>query len=203
MNFLQKTSSFIKTSLIGGFLVLIPLYSIYLIFNWIFNLLRDNVKPIKETVSPYINEYITLPNETLEITIIISSLLILTLISFATGLIFRTTLGATIENILRSIPGYTLIKNTLSHFIKESKENEERKTILIKPYGNETLMTGFIVEKGEKYSTVFVPTSPNPTSGLIMHVLNTDIIETGVSYKEGMETIISIGIGSNKMLKKI
>ncbi|MCL5098807.1 MAG: DUF502 domain-containing protein [Candidatus Omnitrophica bacterium] len=49
------------------------------------------------------------------------------------------------------------------------------------------------VKTGKKVVCVFVPTTPNPTSGFLVMVPETDIIKLDVSVAEGVKLIISLG----------
>ena len=42
--------------------------------------------------------------------------------------------------------------------------------------------------------TVFVPTTPNPTSGFIVLVPRTEIVELDMSVEEGLRLVISLGV---------
>jgi uncharacterized membrane protein len=59
-----------------------------------------------------------------------------------------------------------------------------------------TLMTGFITDDQGEIITVFVPTGPNPTSGLIYHLPRARVLKTNASVDSGMKSIISCGAGS-------
>ena len=48
--------------------------------------------------------------------------------------------------------------------------------------------------KGNEYYHVFLPTTPNPTSGFMLVVLKNDIKESNMSVEEGLKTIISGGM---------
>ena len=54
---------------------------------------------------------------------------------------------------------------------------------------------GEIEEKsGVDVVCVFVPTTPNPTSGLILMVPQSDVIELDMSVEDGLKMIISLGV---------
>ena len=40
-------------------------------------------------------------------------------------------------------------------------------------------------------TSVFVPTTPNPTSGFLIYLPESDIVETNMTIEEGMKLIIS------------
>lgn len=47
---------------------------------------------------------------------------------------------------------------------------------------------------GEEMMTVFIPTTPNPTSGFIMQASRDEVVELEMSVEEGMRYIISLGV---------
>ncbi|MBD3618345.1 MAG: DUF502 domain-containing protein [Chromatiales bacterium] len=47
---------------------------------------------------------------------------------------------------------------------------------------------------GHRLVTVFVPTTPNPTSGFIILVPEEDIIELDMSVEDGLKLIMSLGV---------
>jgi len=46
----------------------------------------------------------------------------------------------------------------------------------------------------ESMAAVFIPTTPNPTSGYILMIPKQDIIELDMSVEEGFKFIISMGV---------
>ena len=51
-----------------------------------------------------------------------------------------------------------------------------------------------ISRQGIPYYHVFVPTTPNPTSGFFLLIPQSDSIKTGMSVEDGLKTIISGGL---------
>jgi len=49
------------------------------------------------------------------------------------------------------------------------------------------------LESGEKLLTVFIPTSPNPTSGYLEIVRENDIIRTNISIDDALKMVLSAG----------
>ncbi len=50
---------------------------------------------------------------------------------------------------------------------------------------------------GEKYMSVYVPTTPNPTSGFHLIVPESEVRDSYLSVEEAFKTILSLGIASN------
>jgi uncharacterized membrane protein len=47
---------------------------------------------------------------------------------------------------------------------------------------------------GSAWSTVFVPTTPNPTTGFLQMVADADLVKTDMSVEEGVKTVMSLGV---------
>ena len=47
---------------------------------------------------------------------------------------------------------------------------------------------------GEKIVTVFVPTTPNPTSGVMLFVPRKDVIELDMTVEDALKMVISLGV---------
>ncbi len=131
---------------------------------------------------------------------------------FVTGLLVTNFLGDRLVNfgerlvnripLVRSI--YNAVKQVVHTLFNQSGESF-RKVLLIE-YPRKGMWTiGFqtgsgipeIEEKtGEEMVTVFLPTTPNPTSGFILLVPRRDARELDVSIDEGLRMVISLGVVS-------
>ena len=49
-------------------------------------------------------------------------------------------------------------------------------------------------EDGSVWKTVFVPTTPNPTTGFLQVVAAEDLVETDFSVEEGVKMVMSLGV---------
>ena len=96
------------------------------------------------------------------------------------------------------IPGYKVARETVQQFFGKNRSFFSE-VVLVDIFDSGTLMTGFITDRQEGYTTVFVPTGPNPTSGNIYHVQPDKIISTKASVDSGMKSIISCGAGSSEI----
>lgn len=47
---------------------------------------------------------------------------------------------------------------------------------------------------GEDYFKIFMPTTPNPTTGFFMIVKQKDVITTDISVEEALQSILTVGI---------
>ncbi|MGD8522909.1 MAG: DUF502 domain-containing protein, partial [Desulfobacterales bacterium] len=126
-------------------------------------------------------------------------------VCFLVGVVIKTKAGQFIQDnlekrILQMAPGYPTIKSVVMQFIGKEK-SPFSSVALVQVFGNETLMTAFITDTHQngRY-TVFVPTGPNPTSGLIFHIPQQYVHPVNVSVEETMRSVIGCGAGSTNLL---
>ena len=49
-------------------------------------------------------------------------------------------------------------------------------------------------DDGTLWNTVFVPTTPNPTTGFLQVVPESDLVQTDMTVEEGIKMIMSLGV---------
>lgn len=197
---MKKLREFIKSTLIGGLLVVLPVAIFAFVLAWVFNL-------IHRAVSPLTKEFMT---ESIPQIILADALVVLLLVCvcFLIGAVVRTRLGKWIytlieANLLRRTPGYSLIKETVSQFLG-NKQSPFSSVALARIFGNDTMVSVFVTDTHEDGSyTVFMPTGPNPTSGNIYHLPGENVFPVDVSVEDAMRSIISCGAGSSTLIRKL
>lgn len=197
---MSRGQEFLKSTVIGGLLVILPTAILLFVFTWVFGLVQKLISPLTGIL-----------REKSVFQGIIADLLVLALviaICFAVGVIVRTRLGkwtySKLESqILLKAPGYSLIKQTLAQFLGQ-KKTPFSSVALCRIYSNETLVTAFVTDEHSDGSyTVFVPTGPNPTSGNIFHLPAANVYPVNVSIEDTMRSIISCGAGSDRLIEKL
>ncbi|HEY4687551.1 MAG TPA: hypothetical protein VIH20_05025, partial [Candidatus Subteraquimicrobiales bacterium] len=110
---MEKVKDFVKTTLLGGLGVLLPVLILFVAFNAIFRFVTGSIRPIANIfgVGLIRSDFIAG----------VISILIMVLISFVVGLIVKTRTGviyhAIIEEaVLNKIPGYKLVKEATTYF---------------------------------------------------------------------------------------
>lgn len=58
-------------------------------------------------------------------------------------------------------------------------------------------------QNGRKYFKVFMPNSPNPTSGYFFILPEDEIIHTNMSFEEAIRTVVSCGLITPESLKRL
>ncbi len=140
------------------------------------------------------------------------------LIIFLTGLATRNFIGNRVvalwESVLRRIPVFNTIYSSVkqvSDTLFSSSGNAFRKALLVQypRQGSWTIafMTG--VPGGDvrnhlvgDYVSVYVPTTPNPTSGFFLMVPRAETIELDMNVDEALKYIVSMGVVTPEFFDK-
>ncbi|MDZ8118646.1 DUF502 domain-containing protein [Pontiella agarivorans] len=199
---LGRTKNFLRTTVIGGVIVILPTIILIFAFRWLFNIVSEGIRPLTDLVIRYID----LPSrydEAIAKAIVIS---VIILSCFFVGLFVRTRLGQWIFNglensVLNRAPGYKMVKETINQLLQK-RESSFSSVALVRIYENDTKVTAFITDRYDDGTvTVFVPTGPNPTSGFIYHLNEKYVHPVDVSVEDAMRSVISCGAGSEKLIR--
>lgn len=194
-----RLKQFIKTTFVGGFLIVLPIMILLIVLNWIFQSLTAYIRPITNLLieTAQVNEFVAS----------FFAVFLIVLVFFLVGLIVKTKMGkvsvAAFENrFLSKIFGYRIIKETVLQIFGEEK-NVFKAVALVKLFGNETLMTSFVTDEHSDGSyTVFIPSGPAPTAGFVYHVQKEQITIVDVPVDQALRTILSLGAGSRKLIEQ-
>ena len=199
---MKRLQFFLTSTFLGGFLVLLPLAIFALLIQLILNMVKNFLSPL----SAFLSNELDLPVPEYVFTIIAFTIVIF--LCFLIGLFIRTRMGKRFflyieRTYLLRLPLYGTIKETVQQFTG-AKKMPFSDVVIVDVFGNGTRMTGFITDEHASGNyTVFVPTGPNPTNGFIFHVEADQItkLDQSVGTDDAMRTIISVGVGSKKILK--
>jgi len=195
-----------KTRIITGLIVIIPFFITLYIISFINNLFLPLVKKIG-----FLDELSTqYPILESVIGIIFGTIITFTFIYIA-GILATNILGKRIiiigESIINKIPiiktVYSLSKQVIESVTISSSQAFKRVVWLDYPSKGIKVL-GFItkdlIEKNTnaKYVCIFMPTTPNPTSGFMIVLPDTEVIDSGLSVEEAMKIIISGGMFLSK-----
>ncbi len=186
-----------KNYFITGLFSIIPLAITYYI---IVSLISIFSKPGQNLIK-YIFPEVELPLIELFIGFTLTFLFI-----YFLGLIISNVLGKKLynffENILSKIPLVSYIYNTIKQITETltiSQKQAFKKVVYIE-YPKENIWTIALVtgesrdKTGVDYYQIFVPTTPNPTSGFMLYIKKSNAKETNLSIDEGLKIVISGGM---------
>ena len=188
---MRTIAEFTKTTLIGGVLVLIPIYLTVL-------LLLKALGGIVTLVSPITQG---LP-EALPLREVIAMLLLI-VACFACGVLVRTGPGlrakeAFERSVLEKIPGYALIRGLAGKIA--GKEDEHTFTVVLAEI-EDALVPAFLVEEcDEDHCAIFVPSVPTPAAGAIYIIAKSRVHVVDVPFTRAVSVISKWGAGSSELL---
>lgn len=200
----------VRKYFITGFILLLPLALTIAVVIFLLNLFTD---PFLGGVS-YVLDQLGLVQliSSEQVRLNISRLVILTLLFFITvllGFLAKLMIGHYFiklwENLFQRIPLVRAIYKTFKDVIQTlfSGSAKSFKQVVLVPYPNkDTISMGFVTREEipelggeeEKFVGVFVPTTPNPTSGFLMIFKKTDLIYLDMPVEEALKYIISCGV---------
>ena len=187
---MKTIARFLKVTLVGGLLVVLPLWvSLLMLFKAVNGALKMLLPIAKLLPQKIVHEKI-------------SAILLLLLICFVVGLLTRTRLGQRIghwivENILDRIPGFALIRGMTRQFVG-SKEETLFQPALVEI--EEALVPAFIIEKHtDGQFTVFVSSSPTPMAGAIYILSPERVHPVDVPLRKAMVCVTKWGAGAAEM----
>jgi uncharacterized membrane protein len=175
----------------AGILVVVPIVITVLILVWLFNYVDNIAQPVAQSLLGR-----TIPG---------LGLGILVLLIYLTGLVATSLIGNRLvrygESLLARVPLfrylYTGIRQILQSFASP-REGGFLQVVLVEFPKKGMRAIGFVtsesqVESGENLLSVFIPTSPNPTSGYLEIVRENDIIRTSISVDDALKMVLSAG----------
>ncbi len=197
----KSLSLILRNYFITGIVVLVPIgFTLYLSKI----LIGLSSKLIPENINP--NSY--LPYSIPGVEILIS----IVLITFVGGLSF-SFLGKRIlkliDDLFKKIPFLRTIYSAILQMTEtfSNKDNDKKSVVLIEYPRKGVWAVGFATKenKGEmaqktnkKLINVFVPTTPNPTSGFLLMFPIEDVIYLDMTFEEASKFIVSAGTSTNK-----
>lgn len=187
---LKSLAEFTKTTLIGGILLIIPLYFSIILLMKAFSVLTQLVSPITSHITG-IHEFKNL-----------LAILIAIIVCFVAGVIVRTAPGLKAKNIfehklLERIPGYTIIRG-LTARIAGKQTDETFAVALVKL--EDALCLAFVIEEHEDGAfTVFVPSIPTPAVGAV-YIMERDRVHfVDVPFTKAAAVISKWGAGAKDL----
>ena len=196
----KSLSLTIRNYFITGVVVLIPIgFTLYLtkiLIGISSNLIPKNLNP---------NNYLPFNIPGVEILI---SILLITLVGGLSLSFFGKRILKLIDDLFQRIPFLRTVYSAIVQMTETfSKKNDDTKSVVLVEYPRKGVWavgfatkenTGEMADKtNKKLINVFVPTTPNPTSGFLLMFPIEDVIYLNMSFEEASKFIVSAGT-SNK-----
>lgn len=183
-----------------GLLVLAPLGVTSWVFVWLFRTVDDFARPWLLRI-PTVRE--SLPEEgIIGLGVLVTVILVVLVGLFANNLLGRTVFG-TLDRMIDRIPwikGVYGASKEIAGVVFSDKGRAFRKVVLFEYPRRGSYSIGFVTlepnedaELQNDYYHVFLPTSPNPTSGYFLLVPREDTVTLPMTVEDGLKLIVSGG----------
>lgn len=184
---------------LSGLIMILPLALTIAVFRISFSLIVSWLTPIKKYLPPQITTLIPYS----EIVVVIA---LIFLIGFILKFVILKTVLHAVENIFAQLPIvrpiYMGIKQLIHAFSTQDKLSFKKVVYVEFPrvgihsigFLTSELPADIAPHKDQKYFNVFIPTTPNPTSGFFIIAPESAIEVTSLTRQEAMAMIISGGI---------
>tara|TARA_Y200000002_G_scaffold361005_1_gene346733 strand:+ start:880 stop:1494 length:615 start_codon:yes stop_codon:yes gene_type:complete len=196
LNIKKSIFSKIRNNFIAGIVVLIPIgITLYLTLF----LIRISGKVIPKEINP--NNYLPFDIPGVEILV---ALIIITLIGWLSLSFLGKKFFELFNNILKKIPILRTIYSAIGQMTESftKTDNKEKSVVLLEYPRKGVWAVGFATKENEgiiknkvneDIVNVFLPTTPNPTSGFLLMVPKKDLIYLDVTFEQASKFIVSAG----------
>ena len=196
---MKRLRSFVSITLIGGFMVILPIAIFVLLLDWLLGLVSHLIRPL--------SQWLVAQTAFTNLVADIFGVALLLVSCFVIGLFIKTSLGEWIHDqidewLSKLAPGYKTIREVVSQLLGGEGNTSLLKGEVCRAYimgrAAGVSVTAIVTAKHANGDlTVYAPTAPIPTSGFVYH-LAADCVDLlpHVSVEEAMRTVISCGSGS-------
>ena len=186
----------LRNNFIAGIVVLIPIgITLYLTLF----IIRISSKVIPKEINP--NNYLPFDIPGVEIFI---ALIIITFIGWLSLSFLGKKFFELFNNILKKIPILRTIYSAIGQMTESfTKTDNKQKSVVLLEYPRQGVWAvGFATKENEglikdkikeNLINVFVPTTPNPTSGFLLLIPKKDLIFLDISFEQASKFIVSAG----------
>ena len=169
-----------------GILALIPLFIVIQIIIWVNSLM---IKLFK---------FVSLYTDNALYTVLILFLVFVFLAAVGASIqkAGKSFIVSTIDNILENVPAigtiYGIIKK-LTELFKPNSDDHKQEVVLVEYPRKGLWVPSYVLSKHNDTLVLFVPTSPNPTSGYTVIVHKDEVVQTSLTVAEASQFIVSMG----------
>ncbi len=197
---------YLRNAFISGLLLLAPVGVTVFVINFLVSSLgRPSTKLFFFFVDRALLERYPLIEVGLNLVSALIVCILITLFGWFSKLVLGRFMLALFERFMVSVPLVRSVYTTVKQIIDTFARNQQavfRKTVLVEYPRKGVYVLGFLTSDGKgevqavtskEVLNIFVPTTPNPTSGFLLMVPSDEVIILEMSVSDGMKVIISGG----------
>ena len=200
---LKRMKKRVRNRLLTGFLIILPIYVTFFVIKFLFGFIGAEFLPVLQR---FIKHESTLPDAVVNPILIFIGILITFIVLYFIGLFASNFLGKRIigfyERIINNTPVvksiYSSCKQVI-HTFSASDEKSFKRVVLVEYPRKGMVVVGFVTgsitnKGGTTLTSIFIPTTPNPTSGFLIYLPEEDMMDTNMGVEEAIKLVVSGGI---------
>lgn len=186
----------IKTRMASGLVVLIPLVVTIAVIRFVFNFTSGILLPF---LDPALATWPAAARAALSLAILLVTVYVLG--ELAAQAVGRRVLALG-ERVVLKLPFvkviYSASKQVVATF--QGEKSQAFKSVVFVEFPHPGMRSiGFVTSQvkrddGSDWSLVFVPTTPNPTTGFLQLVPPEDVVEANITVEDGIKLVMSLGV---------
>ncbi|MCH9844853.1 MAG: DUF502 domain-containing protein [Alphaproteobacteria bacterium] len=209
-NYKKSIGARLRNWLIAGVLVIAPLATTFALAKWLIDAIDNTIIPLlpSSTIEGFsLSEFIDqVPGSG-----VVILLVVLIMVGGLTGGFLGNKIVGWTENLINHTPLrilYKTIKQILQTVL-QGQSNAFKKPVMIEYPRKDCWAVGFVTNDkcfkkiadgtgDDTMVSIFLPTTPNPTSGFLLFIPNKHVRPLDMSVEEAIKLIISAGILSDE-----
>ena len=204
----RSIRGFLRTSMISGLAVAIPVLITLFVFRFAMNFMLDSVGPL----ATLLQELGISDQFAADLAALVSLLSLILLIGVLTETSrLSNRIEATFDNAMSSIPGLGAVYssfNDMSKLLLDSDVQSFQEVKLVEYPTQGSYCVAFVTAEtseniraatdSDEMTTLYLPMAPNPVmGGFVVHVKNENVYDVDMTVEEGMRSVVTSGVAIN------
>ena len=202
--FLRRIARHFQRTLVAGMLVMLPIGITALVLKFLFDLLTPILQPVTDL----------LPGPDIRGTGLIALLILIYLVGLVAAFVIGRRLIGLAHRIMELIPFVKGIYSTtrtavqlLGGSLEASARDKYSGVVLIEFPRPGIHSIGLVTSRmdnpdGGEFLSVYIPTTPIPSSGFLVIVPESEVITTDISVEDAMSVVVSGGILTRRVFER-
>ncbi len=196
----------LRNAFIAGLVLLAPLGVTYFVLDFLRSKIGSRVTAmIPQSALPPDIRQLPIVDFTLDMAAVIIVVLAITLLGFFSNYFLGKVMIKGTERVIDRVPFINAVYRTVKQIVETFSKQQKavfQKVVLTEYPRKGVYVLGFLTSEargevqektGAEVVNIFVPTTPNPTSGFLLMVPKDEVIEMQMSISDGMKLIVSGG----------
>ncbi len=211
-NLLHALRVLLRTRIVAGLITLIPIWVTWVVVSFLFNAMKSVTEPVARWFADYVHK--TRPEITayeayldwiVPVLAVLLTLSLLYMLGLLTASVFGRRIIEVVERVFEQVPLVKQVYRSTKQIVLtlgggQSHKARFKRVVLVKFPHPGMRCIGFLTsvmkdaDTGRPMASVFISTTPNPTTGYMQIIPLEDVSETDWSVEEAVKLLMSGGI---------